>query len=336
MNIEYVAQYGTSGYATAAKGNIQYLSNQGHNICFAPLKFDDSQIDKDWIVDQQVCSKMTPLSKYDVQIYHTIPNLWNMIKPKVKKDYYTKQIGYCTWETQRIPPNWITEINKLDELWVPSTFNQTYFAASGVIIPITIFPHIFFDQIPPSKESVCLKDYRARIIPNNKFTFYCIAELVDRKGIVDLLDTYIRFNEKYNINQLLLKLHYKNYGAENIKYVEETIKQYGDNVYLISKNITNKELLEIHSLGDCYVSLHRGEGFGLSLYDAVNYKKKIIATNYGGPTDYLVKPHHLINYHMAGDWAYPDLGQVATSMEFLSLCRQKTQVSLDLGMNGDQ
>ena len=37
MNIEYVGQYGTSGYAVAAKGNILYLSEQGHNVSFLSL-----------------------------------------------------------------------------------------------------------------------------------------------------------------------------------------------------------------------------------------------------------------------------------------------------------
>lgn len=317
MNIEYIAQYGTSGYATAAKGNMLYLLNQGNQICFSPLMFDDSTIDKQWSVDQQVCSRMAPLQKYDVQIIHTLPNLWSMIKPKVKKDYYVKQIGYCTWESSLVPANWIDQINLCDELWVPSKFNQTSFARSGVTIPIQVFPHIFFDQQLPQRNTIELQDFRGRTIPNDVFTFYCIAEYTDRKGIDDLLDCYRRFHNKYKMNQLVLKLHHKNYSDQNIAYVENAIKPYGDSVYLISKNVSNKELLEIHSLGDCYVSLHKGEGFGLSLYDAVNYGKKIIATNYGGPVDYLTDGHQKIPYHMAGEWAYPDLGKAAESMEFL-------------------
>lgn len=320
MNIEYIAQYGTSGYATAAKGNILYLSNHGHNVCFAPLKFDDSNIDQNCDVDKLVCGKMKPLNSYDTQIYHTLPNLWPLIKSKVKKDYYTKQIGYCTWETKKLPVGWAAEINKMDELWVPSTFNQTSFVDCGVNIPIQVFPHIFFDQKLQTRSDVVLHDYRNRIIPNDVYTFYCVAELVDRKGVIDLLETYTHFNNKYSRCQLLLKLHHKNYSIENIKLVQDTISKYGDTVYLISKNVTNQELLDIHSLGDCYISLHRGEGFGLSLYDAVNYGKKIIATNYGGPVDYLNETHHTIPYVISGDWAYPDLGKVAESMEILFLC----------------
>lgn len=317
MNIEYIAQYGTSGYATAAKGNILYLLNSGHDVCFSPLMFDDSQIDRNWSVDQTVCSKTIPLPRYDVQIYHTIPNLWPVIKDKVKKDYYTKQIGYCTWETPLVPDNWIHQINLCDELWVPSKFNEHTFTQCGVTVPIKVFPHIFLDQQLPPRSDVKLTDFRGRIIPNNVFTFYCIAEYVDRKGIDDLLECYRLFHVKYKMNQLVLKLHHKNYSQANIAYVENAIKPYGDSVYLISKNISNTELLQIHSLGDCYVSLHKGEGFGLSLYDAVNYGKKIIATDYGGPADYLNQSHQKIPYHIVNEWAYPDLGKVAESMEFL-------------------
>jgi hypothetical protein len=49
----------------------------------------------------------------------------------------------------------------------------------------------------------------------------------------------------------------------------------------------------------------------------VNYGKKIIATDYGGPVDYLNQSHQKIPYHIVNEWAYPDLGKAAESMEFL-------------------
>lgn len=327
VNIEYIAQYGTSGYATSAKGNILYLESVGHNLTFVPLVFDDSKIDKNWEVDKKVCSLIDKQNiTYDVQIIHTIPNLYKLILEKIKINYYLKKIGYCTWETDRLPDNWVIELNKMDEIWVPSTYNKTTFEESGIKRNITVFPHIFLEQSLFPKSEVKLMDVFSRNIPTDRFTFYCIAEYSERKGIDDLVKVFNKINKKYKDTQLILKLHRENYSNENINYLIKKFKCI-PNIYIILNNINNEELLKIHSLGDCYVSLHKGEGFGLCLYDAVNYKKKIIATNYGGPTDYLTNEHSLVNYKIDKvnisdsfytnnqKWAYPDLNDAYDKME---------------------
>ena len=320
LNIEYIGQYGTSGYACAAKGNIFYLSSKGHNICFSPLIFDNTKIDKDFTLDQKVCSLMNPLSKYDVQIIHTLPNLWSKVIDKVKKDYYVKKIGFCTWESEKIPKTWPNIINSnVDELWVPSTYNKKWFGLNGVKIPIQVFAHIFYKQDLPDRENISLKDCFGSIIPKDKFTYYCIADYIGRKGIDDLISC---FNEIYEIYgddiQLVLKTHRNNYLDKEkellIQELKEKTKLLGKSIYLILDHLSNKSILEIHSLGDCYVSLHRGEGFGLSLYEAVNYDKQIVSTYYGGPVDYLQPKHAKVKYDLVDGWAHPDLMDALNKM----------------------
>lgn len=320
MNIEYVGQYGTSGYAVAAKGNILYLSSQGHNVSFSPLVFDNSQVDKDSEVDKQVCSKIKTLDYYDVQIIHTLPNLWSLISERTKKQFPIRQIGYCTWENNKIPQHWVYDINKMSELWVPSTFNKSAFESAGVTIPIIVFPHVFLNQPLPERSSVTLHGHTFEKIPNDIFTYYCIAEYTDRKGINDLIECFESVNTKNPNTQLVLKLHHKDYSVQNkghiISQLTKRTKRLSKSIHVIIENVSNKDLLGIHAIGDCYVSLHKGEGFGLSLYDAMNYGKKIVSTNYGGPTDYLInKPNvKLIDYHMIQEWAYPDLGSAINAM----------------------
>jgi glycosyltransferase involved in cell wall biosynthesis len=321
MNVEYVGQYGTSGYAVAAKGNILYLDSQGHNVTFSPLMFDDSKVDTDSDIDKKVCSKIKTLDYYDVQIIHTLPNLWPIVKERIKKKFPVKQIGFCTWENDSIPKNWIYEINKMDELWVPSQFNKLSFEFAGVSVPITVFPHIFLNQKLPDKSSTWIRDFNGNSIPHDKFTYYCIAEYSDRKGIDDLIECFNVVNDSLPETQLLLKLHDKGYSSDNKRSVINRIKtktrKLEKSIYLITDNLKISDIQNIHALGDCYVSLHKGEGFGLCLYDAFNYKKQIISTNYGGPLDYLTENENikLINYHKIGSWAYPDLGNAINNMK---------------------
>ena len=91
------------------------------------------------------------------------------------------------------------------------------------------------------------------------------------------------------------------------------------------------ELLCIHSMGDCYVSLTRGEGFGLTIFEAFNYKKPVIATGYSGHIDFLGRKYSgLVNYEMETvsgmdnfskqytkdqKWAKPNLDHAYSLME---------------------
>ena len=78
---------------------------------------------------------------------------------------------------------------------------------------------------------------------------------------------------------------------------------------------------------DCYVSLHRSEGFGLTIAEAMAHGKPVIATGYSGnlafmdeETSYVV-PHRLVPipegvepYPAGAEWAEPDLDAAAAAM----------------------
>lgn len=302
-NILYIGQYGTCGYASASKGYIVDYILKNKNICWKALKFDDSELDDNYYVDvlaKSVLNKLYPY--YDLAIFHCVPELWQNFKQKYAGN--VKKIkGYCTWETNKLPNEWVKQINCLDEIMVPSNFNKETFTNSGVKSKIEVVPHVWFPQNLPNKEDIRLVDYFGNVIPKNKYTYYCIAELNSRKGILDLISVFNQIYENNKNCQLVLKLHYKNYEIKNIDYCIKQIfnktKYLNKSIFLILKNINNRELLALHSFGDCYVSLNKGEGFGLTIFEAFNYNKKVITTGFGGPLDYLPKNYGgLVKYKM--------------------------------------
>ena len=85
----------------------------------------------------------------------------------------------------------------------------------------------------------------------------------------------------------------------------------------------------LHERGDCYVSLHRGEGWGYPLFEAVSRGKPAVATGYGGPVDYLNERYHWIVRHCvsfvrrpyflydaAMKWAEPDINHAAEGLRW--------------------
>lgn len=332
--ITYIGQYGTSGYGTAAKGNLTHFFTKGVPVSWIPLYFDNSQLSDECFYNAMVKSLIKkPIDVYDTVIIHCTPDIWPEMRTRYKDLMKDKRvIGYTVWETSQLPYLWVESINDcVDEVWCPSSYNKIVFKDSGVKIPIKVFPHVFMPKELPSKNSVLMNLLDGEVVTeeDSYYTFYNISELNPRKGVEDLIKTFCEsFSSKDRV-RLILKVHYKNYEDKNKKYcisvLNEIISSYNDppKIHILLNNLTEREILGLHSIGDCYVSLCKSEGFGLTIYEAFKHDKKVIVTGYGGQIDFLGKDYEgLVKYklgnvtgmeefakHYSEDqkWAYPDL-----------------------------
>ena len=116
--------------------------------------------------------------------------------------------------------------------------------------------------------------------------------------------------------------------------IDKILDKYPNHAPVITllDSMTSKQIQAIHSIGDCYVSLTRSEGFGLTIFDAYNYGKKIICTGYGGHIDFLKSDYEgLVKYSLGKvfgmlsysgfdgvsenqKWAYPDSNHASVIM----------------------
>lgn len=308
--VMYIGQYGTSGYAVAARGYICDFIMRGIPLFWIPLKFDDSQMSDDNYYNILAKTAINrQISEYHSIILHCTADLWPAYK-KENPEKFTKKnvIGYTVWETDTLPDKWPSFINEsVNEVWVPSTYNKTTFQNSGVKIPIRVVPHIFLRSDLPNPEFITIKTCSGTLLKTepNTFTFYNISELNERKNVIALVEAYCKAFSKNDNVRLILKVHYKNYNTENVTYcvskINKTLSNYKNHapVYILTRNLTELEMLALHRIGDCCVSLTRSEAFGLTLFDAMNYGKKVIVTGYGGQVDYLGKNYPgLVDYSM--------------------------------------
>ena len=324
--IKYIGQSGTSGYASAAKGYLADYVLRNIPVTWSPLYFDNSKNDKHYYVDalaESVIDKS--YSKYDRLIIHSTPDLWQ--STVLQHKHINDIVGYCAWETSKLPTKWVDHINMVNQVWVPSVFNKQSFIESGVKTEIKVVPHIWHPQQLIKKSNIKIYDYCRTEVSSDKYTFYSIGELNFRKGIEDLVTVFDKFNDIYKDTQLILKLHYKDYSQQSKEYCISKLRsltnKIGTDIFLIFENLTNQEVLALHSFGDCYVSLNKGEGFGLTIFDAFNYGKKVVTTGYGGQVDFLGNDYNGLvkykidkvngmdsfstNYSSDQEWAYPDL-----------------------------
>lgn len=299
--ILYIGQYGTSGYAIAAKGYIVDYMKRGIPVRWEPLYFDNSKLDNSSIVDTIAISAINRNIRFDTVIIHCTPDLWQSLLEKNKTRFKDKKIvGYLAWETSKLKPEWVDAINTIRDIRCPSEYNKRVFIDSGVTSNITVVPHVFLNEPLPPLQSIQIVNYDP-----NKYTFYTIGELNERKNILNLVDTFCKtFTAKDKV-QLICKIHYKTYDIANIEYcknaMDNIIKKYKTPpaCIFIYDPLSDLQLRALHAAGDCYVSLTRSEGFGLTIFDAFNYGKDIIATGYSGHVEYLGKDHlGLVKYKL--------------------------------------
>ena len=64
-------------------------------------------------------------------------------------------------------------------------------------------------------------------------------------------------------------------------------------------DISGRTIDAIHALGDCFVSLTHGEGWGMASFDAAAAGKPVLITGWGGQVDYLGADYPgLIDYRL--------------------------------------
>lgn len=341
----YIGQYGTSGYATAAKGYIADYILKGVPISWEPLYFDNSVLGDDdhynVLIKSVIHKRGFDNSCYDRVIFHCTPDIWpDLIKQYEHRLHGKRKIGFTTWETDCLPAKWVECINTtVDEVWCPSTYNKDVFIKSGVTIPIKVVPHVYLKKSVISKKNINLYSCLSESFCNttDTYIFYNISELNERKGVIDLVQTYCSTFTKADAVRLILKVHYRDYTQENKNYclqvLGDVIKKFGESapgISIIVDNLSDTQLQCLHTIGDCYVTLTKSEGFGLTIFDAYMRKKTIIATGYGGHIDFLGSSYSgLVNYSLRPvvnmqnfsanytenqNWAIPDLKHASEKM----------------------
>lgn len=212
-------------------------------------------------------------------------------------------IGYWFWELEDVPHHWFNNERVLDEIWAGSDFNLNGFSQQAKVPCVRIQPPVEFD-IPKKQSRFHVKD------KFNVLMIYDKNSVAERKNPLGVIEVFMKSIASYPDTVLIIKTN------------DESIAEYAikDKVIIINEILTRKEIYELQNSADCYVSLHRSEGFGLNIAESMFLGKPTIATNWSGNTDYMnntnsfpvnydLKPINAATrvYNIGSRWAEPDL-----------------------------
>jgi glycosyltransferase involved in cell wall biosynthesis len=311
------------GINVAGFVNEGFGINEGVKYCLAALQTQQIPCGFNAIGDPQ---KST--NPYPVNLLHANPDM--LLDPQQKVlaslgDRYFQgkyNIGYWVWESQQsFPQQWMQAFQHFDEIWTPSHYSQSCLARVSPIPVITI-PHSI--QLPST-----VQYSRADLgLPTDSKVFlfiYDALSLAARKNPEGVIKA---FSQAFNVSDRRATLILKTKGLSPSELEKLTqLASVHPQIKIINAHFDRDQLNALLYHCDCYVSLHRSEGFGLTLAEAMFYGKPTIATGFSGNLDFmnshnsfLVKYRPItlgenISYFATGTiWAEPDLIEASRYM----------------------
>jgi glycosyltransferase involved in cell wall biosynthesis len=245
-------------------------------------------------------------------------------------------VGYWAWELPRAPREWQYGVPFVHEIWVPSTFT------ADAIRPIAAGRSVYTVPYPVASNRAC-GVARARRA-GEKFTVLTVfnaASSFERKNPLAAIAAFrIAFGGDRSA-RLLIKASNLAAFRPGEDRLREAIRGF-DNISLIDSVVTANHLEELYVHSDVLISLHRSEGFGLTVAEAMLRGLPVVATNWSGNVDFLCPerglpiPYCLVpandaqgSYHHPDMvWADPDVEAAAAALRRL---RREPELARRLG-----
>jgi len=203
-------------------------------------------------------------------------------------------IGYWAWELEDVPPVWVDGTRYVHEVWSPSRFAATALL-KATNRPVRIVPHVLRESHQPSTPAVSRESAKEAMgIPPTAFVVaYAFAMLsnFERKNPLATIAAFKHaFGRDRDACLILRCLDVNSYPAGLTSIMRQI---YGfDNIRLYTDiKVSNDTFLRA---ADVYLSLHRSEGFGLTLLEAMAAGCPVIATNWSGNTDFMTAEDSLL------------------------------------------
>jgi len=244
--------------------------------------------------------------------------------------------GYFWWELPVIPEIWVTALEQFDVLVAGSQYLRSTFERYVSGTPSVYAQHPLQDlrEIHPD---------RAKFgIPIDKVAFVCILEPTSDPARKNPLAAIKAFRNTFSAgdpSHLVIKVNNVQADSRGISLLAELrgeVARLGNRVTLIENTLTYEEVLQLYASCDVFVGLHRAEGFGLGLMEAMALGKPVISTGWSGnmtfmncgnswlvgfrliPVDGSLAVYSRAFLGQEARWADPDIDEAAAWMRALA------------------
>lgn len=267
-------------------------------------------------------------SDYDTTIVFMNPDqslhLRSQVPATLLGDRYV--IAQWYWELPELPDYWLNEFEFVDEVWAGSQF------ISDAVSQKTPKPVVRIPPVVVLSEDAGLSKTELGL-PENRYLFLAMFDtnsLLQRKNPLGVLRAFKAAFEPDDASVgLVMKFNNPDYREPLLQSVREE-SEGRENIFVIDRIMDRATVTSLIKACDCFVSLHRSEGFGLGPAEAMSLAKPAIITNWSGNVDYMTPDNSIaIDYRLVKlgqdygpykahqQWAEPDLDQASGWMKKL-------------------
>ena len=267
--------------------------------------------------------KVSRQAPYDTNIICLNADYLRQFAADVGVEFFSGRysIGVWFWETSIFRPENASGLRFLDEVWVASEYVRRPIAAEATI-PVYVAPLPIEEPMSPTLTRSDLG------LPDSYIFLYSFDFIsAERKNPRAVVDAFTRAFEPGEGPVLVLKsINGRERKPALLAELEEAVGDRPD-IRIRDAYVSADTKNAITAACDCFVSLHRSEGFGLTLAEAMSHGKPVIATGYSGNVDFMdeassyLVPYRLIPVptdwwaHAPGaEWADPDVAAAAALM----------------------
>jgi FkbM family methyltransferase len=232
-------------------------------------------------------------------------------------------IGIWAWEVEEFPASLHGAFDLVDEVWALSKFSANTLAQVSPV-PVHVFPSPIRPLAAPVRSRVELG------LPEGTVFLFAFDHMsvLDRKNPHGLIEAYRKAFAPGEASLVLKSINGDRFPAdqERLRYLTADRKD----ILLREGFEAGEDVHALMSSVDCYVSLHRSEGYGLTMAEAMALGTPVIATAYSGNLDFMdadtamLVPYRLspvpptaAPYPTTASWAEPDLDAAAAFLRWV-------------------
>lgn len=287
-----------SGQGQIARGVLSSLTAVGYPVAAVSASpYDPAR------ADHTELAKYQHGAPFDINVFQASANHTSSLRALIGPGIYAGRynVGYWAWELAEFPDEWTSAFDAYDEIWVFSEFARQAISRKSPI-PVTTMPVPI--EVPPPDPGI-----RGKLgLPEDAFLVMFVFDansVIARKNpwaVIRAFKQAFDGDEHVDANRsrpprLVIKVNNLDiYPTEAARLRYEMTDVGG---VLLEGYLPGNQTHELIGTADLYISLHRSEGFGLTIAEAMAMGRPTVATAYSANVEFMTEESsYLIPYQL--------------------------------------
>ncbi len=292
--------------------------------------------------DQAYAARLQEENPHGVNVIHLDPPASRDVDHHHGKNFRAGKynIAYFAWELPEFPDTWVPSFDYYDEIWCPSDFTSAAIAMKSPL-PVVTMPHAIGFTAPTGT----MAQLRVRFaLPQDKFLFLTLFDLnsyAARKNPRAVIEAFRlsslapastpgpTLRADHSGAALVIKVQNVAGNEADFAALQASVRDLPGTV-LLTDTLSRADIYALEAACDCFVSLHRSEGFGLAVAECMWLGKPVISTDWSATAEFVTPENgcpvraRLVTleqnhgpYAKGSTWADPDPAHAAEWMQEL-------------------